>query len=187
MNPLTKFACLLALMASSGFIHAVAAESGYGLRSSGSSTESSQNVYGDDLEPCSQPGMAKTGFTRTGQCVDQENDTGSHHICIDLSSASSNGEDFCQVTRQDDWCAEDMPCHEDESKNCPVKQWCVCQWAFEGYLQKAGGCDSIQKIECKAVNIKALEAYEADKTVHADALACLKEKCKLKDLSVAES
>lgn len=151
-------------------------------RSGGESTNS-KNVYGDPLKPCSQPGMAKTGYDRSGQCVDQEGDTGSHHICINLSSTSSKGKDFCEVTGQVkdgvDWCQDSMPCHEDDSKTCPVQRWCVCQWAFEGYLEKAGGCDSIQEIECEAVNIKAKEAYEGDVEKHGAALDCLKKKCNL--------
>ncbi|KAL7532263.1 hypothetical protein ACHAWF_004071 [Thalassiosira exigua] len=162
-------------------LRAVAAKSGKGEggeRRSGRGGGAT-NVYGDPLEPCSQPGMAKTGYTRSGQCVDQEGDTGSHHICINLRSASSNGEDFCQVTGQDDWCAKDMPCHEDDGKNCPVERWCVCQWAFAGYLEKAGGCDAIQEIECKAVNIKAKEAYEGNQEKYGQALSCLKKRCQL--------
>lgn len=139
----------------------------------------SKNVFGDPLESCSQNGMAKTGYDRSGQCVDQEGDTGSHHICINLKSASSNGKDFCEVTGQDDWCAKDMPCHEDKSRQCPVERWCVCQWAFAGYLASAGGCDAVQEIECKAVNSKAVEAYEKDEEKYGDALSCLKERCKL--------
>ena len=71
-----------------------------------------------------------------------------------------------------------MPCHEG-SGNCPVQDWCVCQWAFEGYLQAAGGCDSIQTIKCDSVNIKAIEAYEEDTAAHGDALNCLRQRCNL--------
>ena len=140
---------------------------------------SSQNVKGDPLQACSKPGMAKTGYTRSGQCIDQEGDTGSHHICINLKSTSSNDKNFCQVTGQPDWCSEEMPCHENESKNCPVEKWCVCQWAFAGYIKSAGGCDAIQDIECDAVNIKAVEAYEADAEQYGQALDCLKKRCNL--------
>ena len=69
---------------------------------------SSQNVKGDPLQACSKPGMAKTGYTRSGQCIDQEGDTGSHHICINLKSTSSNDKNFCQVTGQPDWCSEEI-------------------------------------------------------------------------------
>jgi uncharacterized protein (DUF2237 family) len=84
------------------------------------------NVLGNELQSCSSDGMALTGYTRTGYCVDQKEDSGSHHVCIDVSSAS--GGNFCKVTGQEDWCSSEMPCHEDQSKNCPVQSWCVCQW-----------------------------------------------------------
>ena len=97
---------------------------------SSSSSESYLNVYGDTLQPCSYDGMALTGYTRSGYCVDQNDDSGSHHVCIDLSSlgggnGNGNGNDdgqnnnnnnnqnqnFCDVTGQSDWCSsEDFPC-----------------------------------------------------------------------------
>ena len=54
------------------------------------------NVNGNALSSCSSDGMALTGYTRTGSCVDKNDDSGSHHICIDLSSTT--GGDFCDVT-----------------------------------------------------------------------------------------
>merc|ERR1712238_31318 len=44
------------------------------------------NVYGKPLESCSENGMALTGFTRSGSCVELDEDVGSHHICLDMSS-----------------------------------------------------------------------------------------------------
>merc|ERR1711908_250454 len=88
------------------------------------------NVKGGALQKCSGQGMALTGFTRTGHCVDQNDDEGSHHICIDM--ASNKGGNFCAVTGQ--------------------PNWCVCQWAFASHLQRAGGCDKIQNIVCDATN-----------------------------------
>ena len=35
-----------------------------------------QNMMGGELQSCSQNGMALTGFTRTGYCVDQVDDEG---------------------------------------------------------------------------------------------------------------
>jgi uncharacterized protein (DUF2237 family) len=84
------------------------------------------NVYGEALKDCSSAGMALTGFTREGRCVDNYHDSGSHHVCIDLSSTT--GGNFCAVTNQDDWCSSFMFCHEDKSKVCQVKNWCVCEW-----------------------------------------------------------
>merc|ERR1711912_112417 len=54
------------------------------------------NVNGTELQKCSGPGMALAGFTRTGNCVDQNDDAGSHHICIDMRS--NTGGNFCSVT-----------------------------------------------------------------------------------------
>jgi uncharacterized protein (DUF2237 family) len=54
------------------------------------------NVHGGALQKCSQHGMALTGFSRTGECYAHDDDQGSHHVCIDLSSAT--GGNFCTVT-----------------------------------------------------------------------------------------
>ena len=96
---------------------------------------SALNVYGDELALCSKPGMAMTGFTRDGHCTDLDDGAGSHHICIQMWPSKVN---FCNQTGQPDWCEEEMPCHEDASKTCPIKNWCVCQWAFEAYEKKGG-------------------------------------------------
>merc|ERR1711966_140230 len=87
------------------------------------------NVYDEPIQTCSQDGTALTGWTRSGSCVDHDDDSGSHHICIDLSSTASAG-NFCTVTGQSDWCSStDMPCHEDpNSGECAIEHWCVCQW-----------------------------------------------------------
>jgi uncharacterized protein (DUF2237 family) len=60
------------------------------------------NVSGGELQKCSGPGMALTGFTRTGHCADRDDDAGSHHVCIDMSSLTGSGGNFCQVTGQSD-------------------------------------------------------------------------------------
>ena len=139
------------------------------------------NVNGGALEKCSGTGMALTGFTRNGKCVDQVDDQGSHHICIDMMSLSSSGDNFCQVTGQSDWCSSTMSC-DGTPGMCPVEQWCVCQWAFASYLQKAGGCHSIQNIVCEATNLEAVNAYRKQASSSPsikDALACLEERCGL--------
>jgi len=136
------------------------------------------NVLGTPLKKCSGAGMALTGFTRQGQCVDMNDDAGSHHICIDM--ASNTGGNFCSVTGQPDWCSSKMACDGDPSNECQVKHWCVCQWAFAAYIERAGGCDKIQRIDCEATNMVALTAYrsEAAKSSEiAGALECLEKKC----------
>jgi uncharacterized protein (DUF2237 family) len=141
-----------------------------------SAADGYQNVFGSSLSACSSEGMALTGYTRTGYCVDQNDDAGSHHICIDLSS--TNGGNFCTVTGQDDWCSSEMPCHENQNDVCQVEHWCVCQWAFASYIQNAGGCDAIQEVVCDAINIEALIAYQKQaKRKYQNALDCLVERC----------
>jgi len=142
-----------------------------------------KNVYGDELVTCSTSGMAMTGFTRDGYCTDLDDDAGSHHMCITMwpNGAGHSGDvNFCEQTGQgtppNDWCEEKMACHEDAGKDCEIKNWCVCQWAWEMYVTKQG-CENIVDLHCESVNMKALEAYESDPTEHAVALACLKEKC----------
>merc|ERR1719327_1757740 len=74
------------------------------------------NVNGGPLQKCSGKGMALTGFTRNGQCIDQNDDAGSHHICIDM--ASNTGGNFCQVTGQPNWCSSTMACDGDSAGRC---------------------------------------------------------------------
>jgi len=91
-------------------------------------------------------------------CHSVDDDAGSHHICITMwPNGVGNGVDFCEQTGQSDWCKEKRPCHEDDSKRCEIKNWCVCQWAWEMYVEK-NGCDNIVDLRCDAVNMKALEA-----------------------------
>jgi len=131
-------------------------------------------LSGEPLKTCSKPGMAMTGFTRDGKCQDLgDDDAGSHHICIQMK------DDFCIQTGQPNWCADDMPCMGQDG-DCPIGNWCVCQWAFARYIQMAGGCDAIVDLQCDATNLAALKAYEAqkaeDKSIQ-DALDCIKQKC----------
>jgi len=164
-----------------------------------SHTDAYENVLGTELQRCSYTGMALSGYTRTGYCVDQQDDEGSHHICIDLSSA--NGGNFCTVTGQSDWCSSSMECDDsgyysqnvadegnnedddasdDDDQTCPVQNWCVCQWAFANYLEAAGGCDAIQDVVCESINAEAVKAYIGKQNAaekYSDALACIVERC----------
>ena len=142
------------------------------------------NIYGEPLQTCSKPGMALTGFTRNGKCEETNDDQGSHHICINLNSTvdkNGKGFNFCAATGQPNWCDEAGACIG-SSGLCPRKNWCVCQWAFIGYIQKAGGCAMVQEIACDAVNGAAIVAYNHQvqqsgaKEVR-DALDCLKTRC----------
>eukprot|EP01083_Nonionella_stella_P193215 713854_1 len=132
------------------------------------------NLYGRTLQPCSSDGMALTGYTRTGSCDSHDHDGGAHHVCIDVGGTT--GGNFCDVTGQPNWCSSRMSCHGDESTSCPVRHWCVCQWAFARYVQMSGGCSDIQDVKCDAVNAKALLAYR-NVTRYKEALDCLESRC----------
>ena len=136
------------------------------------------NVTGGALQRCSGPGMALTGFTRDGHCIDRNDEAGSHHVCIDMASLAGSGGNFCQITGQPDWCSSQMMC-DGTPGSCPVQHWCVCEWAFTSYLERAGGCDKIQNIICEATNLVALTHYREQATnprVLA-ALECLEKRC----------
>ena len=91
-----------------------------------------------------------------------DDDRGQNHICIKMwSNGVGNGANFCEQTGQDsDWCQEKKPCHEDESQECGIMNWCVNQWAWGKYIEKVG-CDNAVDLHCDAVNQKALEACAA--------------------------
>jgi uncharacterized protein (DUF2237 family) len=143
-----------------------------------SSMTGDQNVKGSSLAQCSSDGEAATGYMRTGKCTDAPGDSGSHHICIDLQGATAGGQNFCEVTGQSNWCVEQGECHEDPSQMCDRRGWCICQWAFAGFLANGGSCDQLD-VNCDASHMVALEAYRADPAQYSDALACLESKCSL--------
>ena len=139
------------------------------------------NVNNGSLARCSTTGMALTGWTRSGQCVDENEDSGSHHICIDLKTTTTE-KNFCEVTDQPNWCDEKDVCDDNQEEKCERSHWCVCQWAFASYIENAGGCNKIQDVVCEATNMEALKAYEekqSESSKIAAALACLREKCNL--------
>jgi len=138
------------------------------------------NVYGKILEPCSSDGMAKTGYTRNGSCALEDGDIGNHHICIDISSVDQTKGNFCEQTKQPDWCSSDMSCHN-SNKACPVNNWCICQWAFADYIENSGGCENINNIYCESTNSEALKAYKENKydPKILNALECIEKKCNI--------
>ena len=94
--------------------------------------------------------------------------------------ASNTGGNFCSVTGQPDWCSSQMACDGGRGEQCPVEHWCVCEWAFASYIERAGGCDRIRSIVCSATNMMALSHYreQASKSPRIQsALECLEQRC----------
>merc|ERR1719499_49520 len=152
------------------------------------------NVYGRPLAECSLPGMAITGYTRTGYCNLHQGDSGSHNVCIDISNVA-NGENFCSITGQPDWCSETDRCDSIPGRfDCPRQNWCICQWAFASLIS-ARGCEAVSKesINCEATSGQTIMAYrdqmalgglnggQISETSSAKALACLQSLCDLSD------
>ena len=130
--------------------------------------EGETNVYGDPLKPCSDSSMATTGYTRDGKCSLHLKDRGSHHICVKDIAGRKSGQNFCTITGQPDWCSETQ-----DGK--PRKNWCVCEWAYERFLQAdEKNCDLLE-IDCDATNHLAIDHYV--KTGKTEALKCLEKKC----------
>lgn len=65
-----------------------------------------------------------------------------------------------------------------KSGTCKIGNWCVCQWAFSRYLERAGGCDSVVDLVCDATNQAAFDAYvRSDRPADRAALDCIKKRC----------
>jgi len=64
------------------------------------------------------------------------------------------------------------------SGQCPIKNWCVCQWAFARYIQLSGGCDFIQTIKCDAIHESVISTYQS-KREYQYALDCLVQRCNI--------
>ena len=113
-------------------------------------------------------------------------------MCIDMTS-SAGLPNFCAVTGQPDWCSSSMACDGGGGGACKIQNWCVCQWAFAAYLERAGGCDSIQEVVCEATNMVAYSAYRhqveagtASDSIVA-ALSCLESRCGIKAIAAVEA
>ena len=117
-----------------------------------------RNLYGQELQNCSHDGMALTGYVSTGQCADENDKSGRHHVCIDIGSTDEGR--FCNITEQIPNCAQELPCSDDLKSLCPIQNWCISQWDFLSYIEERGGCEMIEDIVCDAINIDAYEAYK---------------------------
>lgn len=140
------------------------------------------NVYGEKLTKCSKDGMAVTGYSRSGLCEDSLGDTGSHHICLDISKIGNGGETFCTLTEQPNWCVKPSTnCESPSQHQCNRKNWCVCQWAFSDVLSKTA-CENLH-VDCDATSLSALRAYRQNPGKYGTALECLQHHCSYKPLA----
>jgi len=150
-----------------------------------------KNANGDELQPCSTSGMALTGGSREGYCVDTYGNYGSH-ICMNIDNSNDDINNFCNLENTAGKlpaCVENaqFPCQEDTRLMCPVQNYCVHQCYFSHYLEEIGSCDDIQDIQCDAVNMRSLIAYGKRASVekYGNALDCIAKKCDISDEMVA--
>ena len=133
------------------------------------------NVFNKKLENCSYGNTAVTGYARDGMCNNYNSDTGSHHVCMDISRRFKNS-NFCQITKQPNWCNEKSNCHNSNYRNCNKKNWCVCEWAFSDVVDKIG-CENVS-VNCEATNLKTIYNFK-NNPKYKQALDCLKHKCNI--------
>ena len=122
------------------------------------------SVRGGPLRRCSEPGVPTTGYARDGKCSTNQGDAGSHHVCLKRIGNEIEGQNFCSLTGQPNWCAT-------------KEDWCVCEWAFEKAVARAG-CDSFD-IKCDATNQLALDHYEREGMTRA--AECIRRQCPNRD------
>lgn len=139
------------------------------------------NLFGKSLEECSFNGTAEAGYPGGSRCIHYPMDTEGHNICISLPQVT--GGDFCELTNQQG-CHEPGLCTYDRSSGnlCNVSHYCVTEGDFATYVEKEG-CGNVGPVYCEATNMMAILDYEEliqdDDFKAADALDCIKEKCKL--------
>lgn len=146
-----------------------------------------RNIYGEKLQPCSTSGMALAGATSSGYCFEKNDESNSHHVCINLSSNS----DFCDMTKQSkDWCSDEKVCDNGYGSSngamCSIENWCACQWSFATYIQNIGGCEFVQDLKCNAIHLQTIKSYvnmiatrkDRDDRI-SNALNCIVSKCGL--------
>jgi len=151
-----------------------------------------KNANGGVLQPCSISGMALTGGSREGYCVDSYGRSGSH-ICMNIDNSNDDINNFCNLEYSEaklPACRENgvFPCQEDITQMCPVQNYCVHQCHFSHYLEEIGSCDDIQYIVCDAVNIRSLIAYgkRSYKGKYNNALECIAKKCNIEESMVTQ-
>ena len=116
----------------------------------------SKNVLGELLQPCSM--NPRTGFFRDGCCNTDENDHGSHTVCVRVSEA------FLLFSSKE---GNDLSTPRPELQFPGLKagdQWCVCA----GRWKEAAEAGCAPPVLLDATNEKALDVVSlADLEYHA--------------------
>ena len=120
--------------------------------------EESVNVFDEPLQPCSEEPL--TGFFRDGCCNTNEQDVGSHTICIEVTK------DFLEYSRfRGNDLSTPMPEYGFPGL-VPGNRWCLCaaRWK-EAYDQDMAPRVHLTRTHKKAleiVSLKILRQFAAD-------------------------
>jgi len=120
--------------------------------------DSSQNVFGEALEPCSEKPM--TGFFRDGCCNTSDQDVGSHTVCVQLT------QDFLEFSR---FRGNDLSTPRPEFGFPGLKpgdRWCLCaeRWreAHAAGMAPRVFLRSTHKRALEVVSLSVMKAFAAD-------------------------
>ncbi|MEP5765722.1 MAG: DUF2237 domain-containing protein [Halieaceae bacterium] len=120
--------------------------------------DESLNVFGEELESCSEDPM--TGFFRDGCCNTSDQDAGSHTVCIEVT------EDFLQYSRfRGNDLTTPMPEYGFPGLQ-PGDRWCLCaaRW-LEAQQQEMAPRVFLRRTHQRALEIVPMELlrqYAAD-------------------------
>lgn len=110
------------------------------------------NLIGGKLKACTRSNdKMTTGWTRSGSCNWEPNDSGYHEVCVEMTR------DFLQKSTQYDG--------NDLSSVVTVGgHWCICAWAFASAVSRdpkgaAKGKPEGITLDCEATNAKLRDVY----------------------------
>ena len=106
------------------------------------------NLYGQELQPCSQEGDTTTGWTRTGLCAWEPSDRGYHQVCVTMSRQ------FLKSSAKYD--ANDLSSVVDEGGH-----WCICAWAWAAAVSRDPENYENLKLDCARTNAYLRDVYQS--------------------------
>jgi uncharacterized protein (DUF2237 family) len=131
-------------------------------REKGLNIDKSENVFGEELLPCSSDPL--TGFFRDGCCNTSDEDFGSHTVCVQASEAfllsqKASGNDLM------------TPRPEFDFKGVkPGDRWCLCasRWleAYRNGVPPLVFLDSTHKRALEIIPLETLERFAAESGSH---------------------
>jgi len=108
-----------------------------------------QNLLGGNLQSCSDPNEAKTGWQRSGYCNWDASDSGYHGVCVEMTqqfldaSAKNDQNDLSSVVQAGG-------------------HWCICAWAWASAVKRDPENYEGLKLLCEKTNSHLVQVYESN-------------------------